>query len=76
MKFLKIKASSGGENPNRAFDFQSTGVVSFDLEVANQVPIEISADVTSTNLSNLAIALNKVSAKPVLWLLPPLIKPE
>ena len=45
------------------FDFQSTGVVSFDLEVANRVPIEISADVTPTNLSNLAIALNKVSAE-------------
>ena len=45
------------------FDFQSTGVVSFDLEVANRVPIEISADVTPTNLSNLAIALNKVSTE-------------
>ncbi len=45
------------------FDFQSTGVVSFDLEVANRVPIEISADVTPTNLSNLSIALNKVSAE-------------
>ena len=45
------------------FDFQGTGVVSFDLEVANRVPIEISADVTPTNLSNLAIALNKVSSE-------------
>ena len=43
------------------FAFPSNGVVSFDLEVANRVPIEISADVTPSNLSNLAIALNKVS---------------
>mgnify|MGYP001241380417 CR=1 FL=1 len=45
------------------FDFQNTGVVSFDLEAANRVPIEISADVTTTNLSNLAIAMNKVSTE-------------
>ena len=45
------------------FDFQGTGVVSFDLEVANRVPIEISADVTPTNLSNLAIALNLIGFK-------------
>ena len=37
--------------------------MSFDLEAANRVPIEISADVTPTNLSNLAIALNKVSTE-------------
>jgi len=44
------------------FDFQANGVVTFELEAANRIPIEISADVTTTNLSNLAIAINKVSA--------------
>lgn len=44
------------------FEFQNNGVVTFDLEAANRLPIEISADVTPTNLTNLAIALNKVAA--------------
>ena len=44
------------------FNFQATGVVSFALEAGNRVPVEISADVTPTNLSNLAAAINKVSA--------------
>ncbi|NBT41749.1 MAG: hypothetical protein EBT20_15005, partial [Alphaproteobacteria bacterium] len=45
------------------FGFASTGVVSFELEAANRVPKVISADVTPTNLSNLAIAFNKVSSE-------------
>ena len=45
------------------FNFQSTGVVSFDLEAGNRVPVAISADVTPTNLSNLATAINKVSSE-------------
>ena len=45
------------------FGFASTGVVSFELEAANRVPKVISADVTPTNLSNLAIAINKVSSE-------------
>ena len=36
--------------------------MTFDLEAANRLPIEISADVTPTNLTNLAIAINKVAA--------------
>jgi len=44
------------------FNFQSNGVVTFELEAANRIPVEISADVTPTNLSNLAIAINKVTA--------------
>ena len=43
------------------FDFQASGVVTFDLEAANRIPVEISANVTSTNLNNLAIAINNVS---------------
>ena len=45
------------------FDFQNSGVVTFDLEAANRIPLEISADVTPTNLSNLAIAINKVTTE-------------
>jgi flagellar hook-associated protein 1 len=44
------------------FDFQNSGVVTFDFEAANRIPLEISADVTPTNLNNLAIAINKVTA--------------
>ena len=65
--FNKILSNSGVKADAKTqiefFDFQGTGVVSFDFEVANRVPIEISADVTPTNLSNLAIALNKVSTE-------------
>ena len=43
------------------FDFQASGMVTFDLEAANRIPVEISANVTSTNLKNLAIAINNVS---------------
>ncbi|MDB2513469.1 flagellar hook-associated protein FlgK [Alphaproteobacteria bacterium] len=43
------------------FDFASDGIVTFDLEAANRIPLEVSADVTTTNLSNLAIAINKLS---------------
>jgi flagellar hook-associated protein FlgK len=43
------------------FSFQANGVVAFQLEAANRVPVKISADVTTTNLSNLAIEINKVT---------------
>ncbi|MDA7560674.1 flagellar hook-associated protein FlgK [Alphaproteobacteria bacterium] len=55
---IKAKAKTQVE----LFDFQSSGVVTFDLEAANRIPVEISANVTSTNLNNLAIAINNVSA--------------
>lgn len=44
------------------FDFQNNGVVTFDLEATNRLPVQISADVTPTNLGNLALAINKVTA--------------
>ena len=43
------------------FDFQNSGVVTFDLEATNRLPVQISADVTPTNLANLALAINKVA---------------
>ena len=54
--------SRDAETRVELFNFQSAGVVSFALEAGNRVPVEISADVTTTNLSNLAVAVNKVSA--------------
>ncbi len=44
------------------FDFQNNGVVTFDLEATNRLPVQISADVTPANLANLALAINKVTA--------------
>ena len=44
------------------FDFQSDGVVTFDLEAANRNPINISANITSANISNLAKAINKFTS--------------
>jgi flagellar hook-associated protein FlgK len=61
LKNSGIKAEA--ETRIELFDFQSTGVVSFELEAGNRVPVEISADITPTNLSNLATAINKVSSE-------------
>ena len=60
LKNSGVKADA--ETRVELFNFQSAGVVSFALEAGNRVPVEISADVTATNLSNLAAAVNKVSA--------------
>ena len=43
------------------FDFQSNGVVTFDLEALNRAPVSVSADITPTNINNLAIAINKLT---------------
>jgi flagellar hook-associated protein FlgK len=43
------------------YDIQATGLVSFDLAAENSVPVSVSADVTSSNVSNLAVAINKFS---------------
>jgi flagellar hook-associated protein FlgK len=43
------------------YDIQATGLVSFDLAAENSVPVSVSADVTASNISNLAVAINKLS---------------